>query len=34
LVLLTLKHHYIHCTNNFLDFDDLFAPIGEDTLTF
>jgi hypothetical protein len=27
LVLLTLQHHYIQCTNNFLNFDDLFAPI-------
>jgi hypothetical protein len=27
LVLLTLKHHYIQLTNNFLSFDDLFAPI-------
>jgi hypothetical protein len=34
LVLLTLNQHYIHRTNNFLDFDDLFAQIGEDTLTF
>ncbi len=34
LVLLTLQHHYIQRTNNFLNFYDLFAPIGEDTLTF
>jgi hypothetical protein len=27
LVLLTLQHHYIQQTNNFLNFDDLFAPI-------
>jgi hypothetical protein len=33
LVLLTL-YHYIQGTNNFLNFDDLFAPIGEDTLAF
>jgi hypothetical protein len=26
-VLLTLQHHYIQRTNNFLNFDDLFAPI-------
>jgi hypothetical protein len=27
LVLLTLQHHYIQGTNNFLNFDDLLAPI-------